>query len=51
VYGWLWRRLPMRTPWKLLVVLLVVLVVAVVLWYLVFPVVDTRLPFNDVDVQ
>ena len=51
MYGWLWRRLPMGTTWKVVVLVLAALVVAAVLWYVVFPYVDAHLPGNDVDVS
>ena len=50
MYSWLWRRTPLPTPWKIILLVLVVLVVAALLWYVVFPYVDTHLPGNDVDV-
>ena len=50
MYGWLWRRLPFATPWKIAIVILAVLVAAALLWYVVFPYVDAHLPGNDVDV-
>jgi hypothetical protein len=50
MYSWLWRRLPLPTPWKIAMAVLAALVVAAVLWYVVFPYVDAHLPGNDVDV-
>ncbi len=49
-YGWLWRRLP--GPWPVKAVICVVLVVAVValLFGVVFPWIEPRLPFGDVTV-
>jgi hypothetical protein len=48
MYGWIWRHLP--GPIAVRVTLAVVLVVGVIalLFFVVFPVVDPLLPFNDV---
>jgi hypothetical protein len=51
VYGWIWRRLPARTPWKVLLLVLLALAVAALLWYLVFPAVDAHLPGTQVRVS
>jgi multisubunit Na+/H+ antiporter MnhB subunit len=51
LYALLWRRLPGRWPWKLLVVALVVALVCVLLFAFVFPWVEPRLPFNHVTVD
>jgi hypothetical protein len=48
MYGWIWRHLP--GPVAVRVTLAVVLVCGVValLFFVVFPVLDPLLPFNDV---
>jgi hypothetical protein len=51
VYGSLWRRLPVGTPWRIVILVLVAVAVAALLWYVVFPAVDPHLPFNDVSVN
>lgn len=50
MYAWIWRRLP--GPWPLRALISVVLVFAVlaVLFQVVFPWVEPRLPFNHVTV-
>jgi hypothetical protein len=50
VYGWIWRRLPFSTPWRIVILVLVAIAVAALLWYVVFPAVDRYLPVNDVSV-
>jgi hypothetical protein len=48
MYGWIWRHLP--GPVAVRVTLAVVLVFGVValLFFVIFPVLDPLLPFNDV---
>ena len=50
MYSWLWRRLP--GPWPLKVVCCVALALGLVvlLFLVVFPWLDPRLPFNHVTV-
>jgi hypothetical protein len=50
MYAWLWRHLPGPWPARTLACVLLVLAVVVVLFTLVFPWVEPRLPFNKVTV-
>ena len=49
-YGWLWRRLPGAWPARVAILALAAAVVVVVLFAVVFPWVEPRLPFNQVTV-
>ena len=49
-YGWLWRHLPGGWPLRVLVLVLAAAVVVVLLFAVVFPWVEPRLPFNQVTV-
>jgi hypothetical protein len=51
MYVWIWRRLPGGLPGKLLGCLVLLAGVLALLFYLVFPWVEIRLPFNDVTVD
>jgi hypothetical protein len=51
MYAWLWRRLPGRWPVKLAIVAVVVLALCALLFAVVFPWVEPRLPFNHVTVN
>jgi hypothetical protein len=51
VYAWLWRKLPGPTPVRVLEALLLALVVVALLFTVVFPWLEPRLPFNDVTVD
>jgi hypothetical protein len=51
VYVWIWRRLPGGIPGKLLGCLILLAGVLALLFYLVFPWAEKRLPFNDVTVD
>ena len=48
MYGWLWRRLPDPPVLRWVLVVLLVAAVVVLLFGVVFPWVEPRLPFNDV---
>jgi len=50
MYAALWRRLPGRWPVKLAIVTVAIAAVCVVLFTVVFPWVEPRLPFNHVTV-
>lgn len=50
MYGWIWRKLPLGVPGKIIGSLLLIAAVGAALWYWVFPAVDPLLPFNDVQV-
>jgi hypothetical protein len=51
VYVWIWRKLPGGLPGKLVGSAILVLAVVALLFLVVFPYVDPRLPFNDVTVD
>jgi hypothetical protein len=51
MYVWLWRHLPGGTPGKLLGSLALLVGVLALLFFLVFPWAEKRLPFNDVSVD
>ena len=51
MYGWLWRKLPGPWPVKLLESLVLLTGVLAVLFLVVFPWVEPRLPFTDVTVD
>jgi hypothetical protein len=48
MYSWIWRRLPGPLPVKLLQALVLVAAVVALLFGVVFPWVEPRLPFNAV---
>lgn len=51
MYGWLWRHLPGPTPVRVLLALALVAAVLAVLFLVVFPWAEPRLPFGDVTVE
>ena len=51
MYVWIWRRLPGGIPGKLLGCTILFVGVLALLFYLVFPWAEKRLPFNDVTVD
>lgn len=51
MYGWLWRKLPGPWPVKLLESLVLLTGVLAVLFLVVFPWIEPRLPFTDVTVD
>ena len=51
MYVWIWRRLPGGIPAKLLGCLVLLVGVLALLFFLVFPWAETRLPFNDVTID
>ncbi len=51
MYGWIWRRLPGGVPVKVIGSAILILAVVALLFFVVFPYVDPRLPFNDVTVD
>jgi hypothetical protein len=51
VYAWLWRTLPGPTPVKAVEALALMLATVALLFTVVFPWVEPRLPFNDVTVD
>jgi hypothetical protein len=50
VYAWIWRKLPLGLPGKLIGSLLLVAAAVALLWYVVFPWAEPLLPFDDVQV-
>jgi hypothetical protein len=50
LYGWLWRHLPGNAAAKVAILVVAAAVVVVVLFGVVFPWVEPRLPFNQVTV-
>ena len=51
MYAWLWRQLPGPLAVRVVLAVLLALVVVAVLFLVVFPWVEPRLPFNDVTVS
>jgi len=51
MYGAMWRALPGRRSVKLAVSTVLLGGVLLLLWFVVFPVAEQRLPFNDVTVN
>jgi hypothetical protein len=51
VYGWIWRKLPGGVPSKVIGSAILILAVVALLFLVVFPYVDPRLPFNNVTVD
>lgn len=50
MYAWIWRTLPGGTPGKLIGSAVLIVTVAVLLFLIVFPWVEPRLPFGDATV-
>ena len=51
MYGWIWRHLPGGRGVKALGCVLLLAAVLALLFFVVFPFVEPRLPFNDVTVD
>lgn len=51
LYAALWRRLPGRRPLKVAILAVAAVVICVLLFLVVFPWVEPRLPFNHVTVN
>jgi hypothetical protein len=51
MYGWIWRRLPGGLAGKLAGCALLLVAALALLFWVVFPWVEPRLPFNDVTVS
>jgi hypothetical protein len=51
MYGWLWRHLPGRWPLKTAIMVVLAAAVVVVLFTVVYPWLEPRLPFNQVTVN
>ncbi|MFJ6196839.1 hypothetical protein [Micromonospora sp. NPDC092111] len=50
MYSWIWRKLPLGLPGKLIGSLLLTTATVALLWYVVFPWAEPLLPFDDVQV-
>lgn len=51
MYAWIWRHLPGNAAVKVLLSLVMVAALVMLLFTVVFPWVEPRLPFNDVTVD
>ncbi|MBX6371370.1 MAG: hypothetical protein IRZ02_03825 [Acidothermus sp.] len=51
MYGWIWRKLPGNTAEKCVTVGAMVLAILALLFFVVFPWVEPRLPWNDVTIE
>ncbi|HVX46963.1 MAG TPA: hypothetical protein VHC49_23930 [Mycobacteriales bacterium] len=51
MYVWLWRKLPGGVPGKVALSTLIVLAVVALLFFVIFPWVDPRLPWSQVTVD
>lgn len=51
MYGWIWRKLPGGAKAKTAECFLLFLAVVALLFFVIFPYVEPRLPFNDVTVD
>ena len=51
MYRWIWRRLPGRWPLKLLGCLVLFVGVVALLFLVIFPWIDPKLPWNNVGVN
>lgn len=51
MYSWIWRHLPGGLPGKIIGSLVLVAAVAALLFFVVFPWLEPRLPFSDVTVN
>jgi len=51
MYGWIWQRLPGNTAVKTMCAAVLALLVVLLLFLVVFPWIEPRLPFGDVTVD
>ena len=51
MYTWIWRKLPGGVPGKIFGSTILILLVVALLFFVVFPWLDPRLPFNHVTVS
>lgn len=51
MYTWFWRHLPGPLPVRLLLCLIAFGAITVILFFVVFPWVEPKLPFSDVTVD
>ena len=50
MYGWIWRKLPLGLPGKLIGSVLLAAATVALLWFVIFPWAEPLLPFDDVQV-
>ncbi|MFI2708739.1 hypothetical protein ACH495_01220 [Micromonospora sp. NPDC018662] len=50
MYAWIWRKLPLGLPGKLIGSVLLATATVALLWFVVFPWAEPLLPFDDVQV-
>jgi hypothetical protein len=50
MYGWIWRMLPGGLPGKLIGSLLLITAATALLFFVVFPWIEPRLPLTDVTI-
>ncbi|HEX2905196.1 MAG TPA: hypothetical protein VHO01_17220 [Jatrophihabitans sp.] len=48
MYGWIWRHLPGPTALRLLQAVLLVAAVCALLLFVIFPIIEPRLPANPI---
>ncbi|MFI5837929.1 hypothetical protein ACIA5A_30090 [Micromonospora sp. NPDC051300] len=51
MYSWIWRKLPLGLPGKLIGSVLLATATVALLWLVVFPWAEPLLPFDDVQVE
>ena len=51
MYGWIWRKLPGGTPGKIVGCVVLLVAALALLFLVVFPWAESRVPFNDVTVD
>lgn len=51
MYSWIWRKLPGGTPAKAAQALILFLAVVALLFFVVFPLIEPHMPYNDVTVE
>jgi hypothetical protein len=48
MYGWIWRALPFGLRGKLIGSLVLLASVVILLWFVLFPIIEPIMPFNNV---
>lgn len=51
MYAWIWRHLPFGPKGKSVVSLGMIAAVVALFWYVIFPVVEPKLPLNDGQIE
>lgn len=51
MYGWIWRKLPGGTAAKSLQALILFLAVVALLFFVIFPIIEPHMPYNNVTVD